>query len=248
MKKYGLIGFPLGHSFSKGFFSQKFEKENIKDTSYELFPIDDVAKIKDIIAENPTLQGLNVTIPYKETVIDFLDELHESAEAVGAVNVIKIKKGKLIGYNSDAFGFEKSLVEWFKSMGKSIPNFAFVLGTGGAAKAVYVSLKKLGVETYFVSRNTELRCFTYDDLNFFLKGNRSPVLIVNATPVGTFPNVDAAPDLDYKRLKNKEFLYDLVYNPAETAFMQKGKAQGCEVKNGLDMLHFQAEKAWEMWQ
>ncbi len=248
MKLYGLIGYPLGHSFSKGFFTEKFAQEGIKDAAYELFPIDDIAKIKDVLAQNPTLRGLNVTIPYKESVIPFLDKLDESAEICGAVNVIKIKNGKLIGYNSDTFGFENSMTNWFKEMGHSFPNFAFVLGTGGAAKAVYHSLKKMKFEVYFVSRNTELRCFSYDDFNFYLKTNKSSIVVVNATPLGTFPNIDAAPPMDYSRLKNKEFLFDLVYNPEQTAFMKKGLEKGCQVKNGLEMLHLQAEKAWSIWQ
>ncbi len=247
MKLYGLIGKTLEHSFSKQYFTQKFDNEGITNCEYEFFEIDDVSKIKDVIAQNPNLVGLNVTIPYKETVIPFLDELDKSAEEVGAVNVIKIKNNKLIGYNSDSYGFEKSLQNWLKTLDKTLPLQCFILGTGGAAKGVYHILRKQKSEVYFVSRNTELRCFDYDDFDFFLKTCKSSILVVNTTPLGTFPNVNEKPKFDYKRLKNNALLYDLVYNPDVTAFMQEGINQKCEVKNGLEMLQLQAEKAWQIW-
>jgi shikimate dehydrogenase len=247
MKLYGLLGHPLGHSFSQKYFTEKFGKEGIKDCRYELFDIDNIEKIKNIIAQNPDIQGFNVTTPYKETVIPFLDELDKSAEEVGAVNVIKVKGKKLIGYNSDVYGFEQSLSNWLNELKKSLPSQGFVLGTGGAAKSIHHVLQKNKCETYFVSRNSKLRCFDYGDFDFFLKVNKSPIIIVNATPVGTFPNIDEKPGFDYKRLKTSALVYDLVYNPAETAFMKAAAAQKCEVKNGQEMLELQAEKAWEIW-
>ena len=247
MKLYGLLGKTLEHSFSKQYFTQKFDSQGLTDCEYRLFEIDDISKIKNVIAQNPNIEGLNVTIPYKESVIPFLDELDKSAEEVGAVNVIKIKGKKLIGYNSDIYGFEKSLQKWLKVIDKSLPLQSFILGTGGAAKGVYHVLKKQKGEVYFVSRDSKMRCFDYGDFDFYLKSCKSPILIVNTTPLGTFPNVTEKPKFDYKRLKNNALLFDLVYNPDTTAFMQEGINQKCEVKNGLEMLQLQAEKAWDIW-
>jgi shikimate dehydrogenase len=247
MKQYGLIGYPLGHSFSKAYFSEKFEKEGLKDCQYDLFPLEKIEDLKAILDKNPDLRGLNVTTPYKEAVIEYCDELDKTAEAIGAVNVLQIKKGKIKGFNTDAYGFETSLDNWLAALDRKLPSNSMVLGTGGAAKCVAHVLKKRGCEAYFVSRDQALRCFDYGDLDFFLKTNKGQALLVNATPVGTSPNVADKPNIMYKYLKNNTLVYDLVYNPEETAFLSAAKAQGCDIKNGLEMLHLQADKAWEIW-
>jgi len=243
MKQFGLIGFPLGHSFSKKFFSEKFENEQI-DARYDLYELDDIAKFTSLI-ENTELNGLNVTIPHKEKVIPFLDELDDTAEKIGAVNVIKFirKNNKLIlkGYNSDAIGFEEALKPHLLSVHKK----ALILGTGGASKAINYVLNKLNIETTFVSRTASPGKLTYQELNqVIIKEN---YLIVNASPVGTFPHSDACPEIPYQFLTEKHILSDVVYNPSETLFMKKGKEQGAQVFNGEGMLIGQAKAAWKIW-
>ena len=246
MQKYGLLGYPLGHSFSKNYFNQKFESEKI-DAQYVNFEISDIKYIKNVLKENPNLNGLNVTIPYKEQVIPYLDDLDEDARLIGAVNVIKFTKGflgktKLIGYNSDIIGFKRSIEPLLDSSHRK----ALILGTGGASKAVMHGLKQLGVGTTFVSRTPKEHCITYQDVTPELL--ESYTVIVNTTPLGMFPNVDACPDIPYDALTPKHLLYDLLYNPAETLFIKKGKEHGAVVKNGLEMLLLQAFAAWEIWQ
>ena len=246
MQKYGLLGYPLGHSFSKNYFNQKFESEKI-DAQYVNFEISDIKYIKNVLKENPNLNGLNVTIPYKEQVIPYLDDLDEDARLIGAVNVIKFTKGflgktKLIGYNSDIIGFKRSIEPLLDSSHRK----ALILGTGGASKAVMHGLKQLGVGTTFVSRTPIEHCITYQDVTPELL--ESYTVIVNTTPLGMFPNVDACPDIPYDALTPKHLLYDLLYNPDETLFMKKGKEHGAVVKNGLEMLLLQAFAAWEIWQ
>lgn len=246
MQKYGLLGYPLGHSFSKNYFNQKFESEKI-DAQYVNFEISDIKYIKNVLKENPNLNGLNVTIPYKEQVIPYLDDLDEDARLIGAVNVIKFTKGflgktKLIGYNSDIIGFKRSIEPLLDSSHRK----ALILGTGGASKAVMHGLKQLGVGTTFVSRTPKEHCITYQDVTPELL--ESYTVIVNTTPLGMFPNVDACPDIPYDALTPKHLLYDLLYNPDETLFMKKGKGHGAVVKNGLEMLLLQAFAAWEIWQ
>ncbi|MDY3068798.1 MAG: shikimate dehydrogenase [Parabacteroides sp.] len=246
MQKYGLLGYPLGHSFSKNYFNQKFESEKI-DAQYVNFEISDIKYIKNVLKENPNLNGLNVTIPYKEQVIPYLDDLDEDARLIGAVNVIKFTKGflgktKLIGYNSDIIGFKRSIEPLLDSSHRK----ALILGTGGASKAVMHGLKQLGVGTTFVSRTPKEHCITYQDVTPKLL--ESYTVIVNTTPLGMFPNVSACPDIPYEALTPKHLLYDLLYNPDETLFMKKGKAHGAIVKNGLEMLLLQAFAAWEIWQ
>lgn len=246
MQKYGLLGYPLGHSFSKNYFNQKFESEKI-DAQYVNFEISDIKYIKNVLKENPNLNGLNVTIPYKEQVIPYLDDLDEDARLIGAVNVIKFTKGflgktKLIGYNSDIIGFKRSIEPLLDSSHRK----ALILGTGGASKAVMHGLKQLGVGTTFVSRTPKEHCITYQDVTPELL--ESYTVIVNTTPLGMFPNVDACPDIPYDALTTKHLLYDLLYNPDETLFMKKGKEHGAVVKNGLEMLLLQAFAAWEIWQ
>ena len=246
MKKYGLLGYPLGHSFSRNYFNQKFEAERI-DAEYLNFEIPEIKEIKNVIKENPELNGLNVTIPYKEQVIPYLDDLDEDARLIGAVNVIKFSKGlfgkvKLKGYNSDIIGFKQSIEPLLKEHHRK----ALILGTGGASKAVFQGLKQLGVASTFVSRKAKEYCITYEEIT--PKVMEQYTVIVNTTPLGMYPNVNACPDIPYDLLTSNHLLYDLLYNPDETLFMRKGKEKGAVVKNGLEMLLLQAFAAWEIWQ
>jgi len=245
MRKFGLIGYPLGHSFSKQYFSEKFIREKLSDCSYENYPISDIAQIKDIIKSNPELCGLNVTIPYKTKVIRFLDFIAEEANEIGAVNVIKIKKIKnktlLYGYNSDFIGVSDSLKQYVDNNIKQ----ALILGTGGASKAVYYALKTAGFIVQFVSREKKAEVLTYSELTSEILATTQ--LIVNTTPLGMFPNTKTFPDINYQCLGNKHILFDLVYNPEITAFLQKGIEQGCTIITGSKMLLSQAERAWQIW-
>ncbi|MEE4284695.1 MAG: shikimate dehydrogenase [Mariniphaga sp.] len=245
MKKYGLIGFPLTHSFSKQFFTQKFEKENV-NAFYENFEIEDISWFPDVVRNNPELIGLNVTIPYKQMVINFLNELDVAAEEVGAVNTIKIKrKGERIllkGYNTDTWGFETSL----KPLLKKHHEKALILGTGGASKAIKYVLHKLGID--FISASIEelqKREIRYEDIDKKMIAER--MLIINATPLGTYPKVETYPPIPYKHITKNHLLFDLVYNPEVTQFMEKGKEKGAVVKNGYEMLVQQALKSYEIW-
>ncbi len=245
---YGLIGYPLSHSFSKKYFTEKFEQEKIVDCQYDLFPIETIDQFPKLIAEHPALRGLNVTIPYKQSVIPFLDELDETAKAVGAVNCIKVESRKLIGYNTDVFGFRQSIKPFLETQHER----ALILGTGGASKAVAYVLKEIGIDCYFVTRNksnnqqlTTNNIFNYSELNEIVMNAFK--LIVNASPVGMYPNVNDAPELPYQLITSSHLLYDLVYNPIETEFLKRGKKQNASVVNGLSMLHQQAEEAWKIW-
>ena len=246
MQTYGLIGYPLRHSFSIGYFNEKFKAENI-DAEYINFEISNIGKFIEVIEENPNLCGLNVTIPYKEQVIPFLDELDKDTAKIGAVNVIKIVrlpkgKVKLIGYNSDVIGFTQSIEPLLQPHHKK----ALILGTGGASKAVYHGLRNLGIESTFVSRTKKDKKFlTYEELAPDVMASHT--VIVNTTPVGMFPKVDFCPDIPYGQLTPDHLLYDLLYNPNETLFMKKGRTQGAVTKNGLEMLLLQAFAAWEIW-
>lgn len=244
MKVFGLIGYPLSHSFSKKYFTQKFEKEKIEGCNYELFEIDSIQKFRSLLKEQgAALSGLNVTIPYKQEVIPFLDEIDPAAQRIGAINVIKpIGGGKLKGYNSDYYGFLNSLKPMVNSFeGKK----ALILGTGGASKAVKTALEDLGVSYLYVSRTAKESVISYEQITPELI--KEYTIIINSTPLGMSPNVDACPELPYEALTAEHVLFDLVYNPLETTFMKKGLAQGAKVKNGLEMLELQAEKAWEIW-
>ena len=245
MKKYGLIGFPLTHSFSKRFFTEKFATENI-DSTYDNFEINNIGKFPEIIRNNPELTGLNVTIPYKEQVIPYLDELNESAREIGAVNTIKIQNTNsgifLKGFNTDTFGFETSLKPLLKDHHKK----ALILGTGGASKALKYVLTKLGIEFISASieelKDNEIR---YEEIDEKMMGER--LLIINATPLGTYPKTDASPNIPYQFITEKHLLFDLVYNPEITQFMANGLQKGATVKNGYEMLLNQAIKAYEIW-
>lgn len=291
VRLFGLIGFPLSHSFSEQYFTEKFQREEIKEAMYRKFPITDINLVPDLIKCHPNLKGFNVTIPYKETIIPLLDELDETAKQVGAVNTVVCQASatlsltnnnaldatnnvpfRLKGYNTDVYGFRQSIKPFLASHHER----ALILGTGGASKAVEYVLRSIGVECVFVSRsdfgsaqsdianpndnsaqsdtanpndNTaqsnnapNRTILKYSDLNEYVIGMCK--LIVNCTPVGTFPNVNEAPDIPYEYITSDHFLYDLVYNPAETEFLRRGKERGAMIQNGYDMLKMQAEKAW----
>jgi len=241
MKTFGLIGNPLEHSFSARYFAEKFKKENIQDCEYRLFPIERVEEFEQLKKQN--ISGLNVTIPYKEQIIPYLDEIDEHAESIGAVNVIGFDKGKAKGYNSDYYGFKDSLLNLLP---KEFSSKAMILGTGGASKAIKQVLRDLAIPFGVVSRKDGFDC-TYEELNAKPEILHDYHLIINTTPLGTFPKVEERPDLPYKILGLKHYLYDLVYNPSETAFMKAGAKQGAKTLNGLEMLIGQAEKSWEIW-
>lgn len=245
MQKYGLIGYPLKHSFSIGYFNEKFHSEEI-DAEYINFEIPEIKDFTKIIKENPNLCGLNVTIPYKEQVIPFLDELDPDTAKIGAVNVIKIirQKGKvkLIGYNSDIIGFTQSIQPLLQPHHTK----ALILGTGGASKAVYHGLKNLGIESTFVSRTSESKdVLIYEELTPEII--KEHTVIVNCTPVGMYPKVNFCPNIPYESLTPNHLMYDLLYNPNVTLFMKKGEEQGAVTKNGLEMLLLQAFAGWEIW-
>lgn len=245
MRKFGLIGYPLGHSFSKKYFTDKFSREHLDDCSYELFPLKSIDLLFPLLGKETSLCGLNVTIPYKSQVIGFLDSVSDEAAEIGAVNVIKIRRntGKIIlsGFNSDVTGFRYSLLP---VLGKSKGN-AIVLGTGGSSKAVCHVLDKLGMNVIKVSRNPGQGLMTYRDLDNKMIGQA--ILIVNTTPLGMFPDIESKPPLDYNSLTQDQILYDLVYNPQMTAFLKEGEKRGCKVISGLEMLHIQAERSWQIW-
>lgn len=240
MRKFGLIGFPLTHSFSKKHFEEKFKREQIADCSYDLFELKNIEELPSLIKSNPDLVGLNVTIPYKESAIPFLDFTANEAKQIGAVNCIKIIDGLLAGYNTDVFGFEISLI-------KILPVqqvHAFVLGTGGSSKAVQYVFKKLQIPFTVVSRNPDENSITYFDMANHMKERN---LIINTTPLGMYPDEKHCPDIPYELLTPNDILFDLIYNPSETLFLKLGRDWGCKTKNGLEMLQLQAEKSWEIW-
>ena len=244
MDKYGLIGYPLGHSFSRNYFNEKFENEGI-DAKYINFEIPHIEDLTEILDTTPELKGLNVTIPYKEKVISYLDFISPEATAIGAVNVIKVEhKGndvKLKGYNSDVIGFTRSIEPFLEPCHKK----ALILGTGGASKAINYGLKSLGLETVYVSRFERPGTIQSDKITQEIIKEYN--VIVNCTPVGMYPHTDECPELPYEAMDSHTLLYDLIYNPDETLFMKKGKEQGATVKNGLEMLLLQAFASWDFW-
>lgn len=250
MRVFALIGYPLTHSFSKKYFTEKFEKEGIENSRYELLELPDHHDFPKLLKANPNVTGLNVTIPHKQNIIPFLDELDAaSAKRIGAVNTIKfLPDGTLKGYNTDYYGFRISLEQWLENLTLiPIQLKALVLGNGGAAKAVFAALEDLGIEYTIVSRQPEHHSaiISYHDLTAGVITDHS--LIINTSPVGTYPKTEECPAIPYELLGPNHLLYDLVYNPAETLFLKKGKAQGAQIHNGLPMLQLQAEKAWEIW-
>jgi shikimate dehydrogenase len=242
MRRYGLIGFPLGHSFSGKYFREKFQRESIEDCQYSLFEISSVASLPQIL-KDPDLRGLNVTIPYKESVIPFLHKKDPVVEQTGACNCIDINRGVLTGYNTDVIGFEVSLSEKLTDRDKR----ALVLGTGGSAKAVAWVLQKMGIEFLCVSRKkTDLpQQISYKDLDE--KIMQTHTLVINSTPLGMFPETETCPEIPYEFIGPEHYLFDLVYNPEKTVFLKKGESAGARIKNGSDMLSIQAEASWTIW-
>lgn len=242
MKVYGIIGFPLGHSFSQKYFTEKFIREGIENCRYEVFPIEDIKDFPALLKANPELCGLNVTIPHKQRIIPFLDDTTNLPNGLTACNCIKISHGKLSGFNTDIIGFEKSLSPLLKPFHKK----ALVLGNGGAAEAVKFVLEKLGIAFKVVSRQLHHDAhLTYGELNREVINEH--LLIINTTPLGTYPHSDTCPEIPYQYLSGRHYAFDLVYNPAKTVFLQKAAAQGAVIKNGHDMLVIQAEAGWNIW-
>lgn len=243
MYKLGLIGYPISHSFSKKYFQTKFEQENITNYEYELYPLEKIEDFPKLLQKNPELVGLNVTIPHKQNIIPYLDEVDDFAQKIGAVNTIQIKNGKTKGYNTDYVGFMESLKNWIEDTKKLE---ALILGTGGASKAVQVALQTLQIPFKLVSRSgNEKNILSYDSLNEEVMIRN--LLIINTTPMGMYPNIEDFPKIPYQYLSQEHFLYDLVYNPEETEFLKKGTIQKSKTKNGLEMLYLQAEAAWNIW-
>lgn len=247
MKTYGLIGYRLGHSFSKKFFTDKFAVENLSDHRYLNFELDYIQEFPGIFERDETICGLNCTIPYKQQIIEYMDEIDPVAAKIGAVNTVKIsfKHGKRIlkGYNTDLYGFENSL----KPMLKPIHKKALILGTGGASKAIKYLFDKMGIK--YLSATTQKEPGK-DEISYQVIDEATMskfLIIINATPLGTYPKVNECPDIPYEFLTSDHILYDLVYNPEETLFLKKGKERGAQIKNGLEMLHLQALKSWEIW-
>ncbi|MFD3001169.1 shikimate dehydrogenase family protein [Pontibacter toksunensis] len=244
MLKFGLIGKKLGHSFSKKYFSEKFEREGIQDAQYELYELPEAQELKSLLKSEPELVGLNVTVPFKQDVIPLLDELEGTAAKIGAVNTIRINGGKTKGFNTDYIGFKSTLEEFYPP---SERKQALVLGTGGAAKAVWAALDALQVPYKSVSRNPNQ---AKEELTY---GQLTPTLfqaynlIINTTPLGMYPHTDSLPDLPYNSLTGQHYLYDLVYNPEQTLFLKEGALAGAQICNGLDMLYRQADAAWAIW-
>ncbi len=241
-KQFGLVGRNISYSFSKNYFTEQFQKNNTQDCTYENFDIQDINEFSKIIQNNPDLIGLNVTIPYKETVIPFLTKLSDNALKIGAVNVIKItKEGEIIGDNSDYYGFKKALEPLLQPHHTQ----ALILGTGGASKAVAFALEQLGIAYTFVSRKISENTINYSQLN--AENFKKYQIVINTTPLGTSPNTEVFPEIPYQYFNSKYIAFDLIYNPSETQFLKKAKEHGAVIKNGQEMLIFQAEKAWEIW-
>jgi len=242
MRTFGLIGYPLTHSFSKKYFTEKFQAEGLFNHTYENFPIETIQELEEVFQNNPTLAGLNITIPYKQQVLSFLDEQTAVVQETGACNCIKIINGKKIGYNTDVIGFGKSLDKKLAPSHKK----ALVLGTGGAAKAVHYALKERGIELLQVSRHpNQAGVIPYEKVDAALLAEFT--LIINTTPVGMFPHVEEAPSIPYEALNSAHYLFDLIYNPEKTLFLQKGEAMGALIENGAAMLKIQADASWDIW-
>jgi shikimate dehydrogenase len=243
-KVFGLIGATVSHSFSKAYFDEKFFREGLRDYRYELFPLGNITEIEVLLKDTKGLTGLNVTIPYKEQVLKYLDEVDGFAKKIGAVNVIKIKDGKLKGFNTDSDAFHETLEKWLP---KDHTFKALVLGTGGSSKAVQEALKKLNIPYQLVSREAKKDILSYDDLTKKPEIIADSKLIINTTPLGMSPKTEAMPPIDFENIGAEHFIYDLIYNPARTLFLQKAEIRGATIKNGLEMLHVQAEKSWTIW-
>lgn len=242
MRLFGLIGYPLTHSFSKKYFTEKFEKEGLKDCRYELFSIPNINDLSSILASHPELSGLNVTIPYKKSVITFLDDRSNLPSGLDACNCIQIINGKLIGFNTDVTGFQKS----FQGSLDAHHTHALILGSGGAAEAVAFALRNLNINYLFVTRQPAGdNSIRYDQIDAQLLSKYS--IVINTTPVGTFPAVDVCPEIPYKLLSERHYLFDLVYNPEKSMFLSKGEKRGATIRNGYEMLEIQADESWKIW-
>lgn len=243
MKLYGLIGFPLTHSFSKTYFEQKFEKEGIRDCAFENFELEHIGQVEDMLQQNPSLQGFAITIPHKKKILPFLADSTPDVQEMQACNCVKLVNGKLYGFNTDTIGFVQSLQKHLQPHHTK----ALILGSGGAANAVEFVFRKLKIDFRTVSRNAseESNTITYDNLNEGILADHT--LIVNATPLGTYPKIEGAPPIPYQFITSRHYLFDLVYNPAKTRFLEKGKEQGAAIQNGYDMLTIQAEENWRIW-
>jgi len=239
MRRFGLIGYPLSHSFSPGYFAEKFKKEGIKDCDYQSYPLATIDELEKLIEDD--LVGINVTIPYKEQVIPYMTEVSEAVQAIGAVNTIINRKGKLYGYNSDVVGFQLSLEKWIGI--ENLPEKALILGSGGAAKAVAYVCQNLKINHQVVSRKSGF--LNYEDVSESVLHDHS--LIVNTTPLGMSPKIDQCPPLVYEHLTEKHYCYDLIYNPEKTLFLKNAEDQGAAIKNGYEMLILQAEESWRIW-
>ncbi|HPG11222.1 MAG TPA: shikimate dehydrogenase [Chitinophagaceae bacterium] len=242
MRLFGLIGYPLSHSFSKKYFTEKFQKKGLPDCSYELFPLTDITELPGLINDKPGLSGFNVTVPYKQQVIAYLDDKTNIPASLNACNCVKIINNKLVGFNTDTIGFEKSILPLLKSHHKK----ALVLGSGGAAAAVVFVLQKLNIKYKIISRGKHGNdMLSYKDLNEAII--RSHHVIINTTPLGMYPNVGSFPGIPYEFITKDHLLYDLVYNPAKTEFLKKGEVRGAAIYNGEQMLVLQAEESWRIW-
>lgn len=242
MRLFGLIGYPLTHSFSKKYFTEKFEKEGLDDCRYELFPIESITELPGLISQHPDLEGLNITIPYKKQVLPYLNHTAFIPAGLEACNCILFSEGQLIGYNTDVVGFRESLRPVLRPDQQS----ALVLGNGGATAAVIFALQQLGISYHIVSRAIQPGSdFTYQDLDHSII--QSHPIIINTTPVGMYPKEDHCPDIPYESIDERHLLFDLVYNPAQTLFLRKGAERGATIKNGEDMLLLQAEESWKIW-
>lgn len=241
MRQFGLIGYPLSHSFSKKYFTGKFSEEGISNCNYELYPISSIDQFPQLLKDVDGLEGVNVTIPYKEDVLPFLHHQSAAVREIGACNCIKIKDGELTGYNTDVLGFRQSIEPFLQPHHQQ----ALVLGTGGAAKAVVWVLKQLGIGYKYVSRKNDADMLRYEDLDEAVMQQYQ--LVINTTPLGMQPNVHDKPSLPYQYITNHHLCYDLVYNPAKTAFLQLAEERGAAIKNGGDMLVIQAEESWKIW-
>ena len=242
MRLYGLIGYPLGHSFSKKYFTEKFEREGLLDCSYELYPLKSITELPQLIEDHHELKGLNVTVPYKKAVLQYLDSVEQLPKGLSACNCIKIEDKKLIGYNTDYIGFEKSFAPLVQDHHKK----ALLLGQGGAAESVAFVLKKLNIEYSIVSRSLHGQAkLTYPEIDE--KIIHEHLIIINTTPLGVFPDINTCPDIPYQFITKRHLLFDLVYNPAKTLFLQKGEQKGAIIKNGEEMLKIQAEENWLIW-
>lgn len=242
MKHYGLIGYPLGHSFSKIYFEEKFAREGIRDAAYELIPLKSIQSLQEMLLTNPLLCGFNVTIPHKQSIIPLLHELDPVAREIGAVNCVKIADGQMTGFNTDAIGFERSILPFLENRFER----ALILGTGGSAQAVSYVFRKRGIDTWFASTSAQGdHILSYEGLDRTAMDHFR--LIVNCTPVGMYPRVEELPALPYDGISSHHLLYDLIYNPDLTAFLREGQQRGAQIINGKRMLELQAEASWEIW-